>query len=72
MLVVAGVNAIDCSTAGVTIRVALPEIEPDVAVMVEVPVAKPVAAPEPLMLATAVFAEAHATLALMSFEVPSE
>jgi hypothetical protein len=42
---VAGVTAIDTSTAGVTVSAAVPEMAPDVAVIVAAPVATPVARP---------------------------
>jgi hypothetical protein len=46
----AGVTAIDTS-GFVTVRPAVPDTEPDVAVMVTVPGATPVANPDPLMVA---------------------
>ena len=57
----AGVTAIDCRTAAVTVRTVEPVIPPRVALMVEVPVATAVARPPLEMVATEVVAEAHVT-----------
>jgi hypothetical protein len=63
-----GETAIELTVADVTVRVAEPEIEPDVAEIVVVPVdrawASPCIAVALLMLATAVFDELHVTLAV--------
>src|SRR5271157_4853384 len=47
----AGVTAIDTRVAAVTVRLAEPLIEPDVALMVLLPAASAVARPPPLMVA---------------------
>jgi len=47
----AGVTAIDCNVAAVTVRTVEPEIDEDVAVMVEVPTPAPLARPDALMVA---------------------
>ncbi len=72
MLELAGVTAIDCSNAAVTVKVVLPEIVPDVAVMVEVPAATLVARPDELTVTADVLPEIHVTLAVISCDVPSE
>jgi hypothetical protein len=71
----AGVTAIDCNVAAVTVRVAVPVTEPDFAVMEELPAETAVARPAALMVATAGAAEAQVTLAvrfcvLLSVNVP--
>jgi len=51
MLTLAGVTAMDWSTAAVTVRVVVPEIAPEAAVMVVEPTARAVALPfEPAAL----------------------
>lgn len=72
MLGLAGVTAMDCRVAGVTVSVMLPVIVPDVAEMTEVPAVTPAARPAVLMLATVVVAEDQVTEAVTSFVVPSE
>jgi hypothetical protein len=58
-----GVMAMETSTACVTVSVAAGEmIAPWVAVIVVVPMAKPVATPEVFIVAVAVFEEVHVTL----------
>jgi hypothetical protein len=60
----AGVTAIDCSVAAVTVNVVEPEIAPDVALMVDVPADAPVAKPPAVIVAVAGVAELHVTLAV--------
>ena len=61
MLGLAGVTAIDCRTAAVTVSTVEPVTPPSVALMVEVPAATPVASPAAVMVATEVVAEAQVT-----------
>src|SRR5277367_2934955 len=75
MLGLAGVTAMDCSVAAVTVSTVEPEIAPEVALTVEVPAEAPVAKPLALMVATAGEAEAQVTLpvrfcVLLSLNVP--
>ena len=56
---VAGVTAIDCSTGGVTVSVALPLTAPCVAEIVDVPLVSVVARPAAFTVATAAFVEAQ-------------
>ncbi len=72
MLGLAGVTAIDCSTAAVTVKVVLPEIVLIVAAMVEVPAATLVARPDAVTVAADVLPEVHVTLVVISCDVPSE
>jgi hypothetical protein len=58
---VAGVTAMDCSVAAVTVSTVDPTIEPELALMVLVPTATPVASPPAVIVAVAVAAEAHVT-----------
>lgn len=71
-----GVTAMDTSEAAVTVRVVVPEIVPDVAVIVVEPVAAGVANPcEPaalLMAATPVLDELHAAAVVRFWVLPSE
>ena len=60
----AGVTAIDCSTAAVTVSTVEPVTPLSVALMVLVPLLTPVARPPALMVATEVVAEAHVTWAV--------
>jgi hypothetical protein len=57
----AGVTAIDCKTAAVTVRTVDPVTPPSVALIVEVPVDTAVARPPLVMVATEVVADAHVT-----------
>jgi hypothetical protein len=71
----AGVTAIDCSVAAVTVSTVDPLTEPDVALMVLVPTPAPVAKPVLVMVATEVVAEPHVTdvvrfCVLLSLNVP--
>ncbi len=68
----AGVTAIDTSTAEVTVKIMVPEMLPDLAVIVAVPAAAPVAFPELLIAATEVFDELHVTDAVISLVLLSE
>ena len=54
------------------VRVALPEMLPEVAVMVTAPLARPMARPEPPTVAKAGFEEAQATIVVILKLVPSE
>jgi hypothetical protein len=67
-----GVTDIEDRIAGVTVRVVLPEILPEAAVMIEVPAATAVARPLPLTVASEVFEELQVTCAVRSWLVPSE
>jgi hypothetical protein len=58
----AGVTAIDCSVAAVTVSTVEPLIEDDVAVIVEVPTPAPVASPAALIVAVEVVPELHVTV----------
>ena len=58
----AGVTAIDCSVAAVTVSTVEPEIDDDVALIVEVPTPAPVANPAALIVAVVVVPELHVTL----------
>ena len=57
----AGVTAIDWSTAAVTVSTVEPLTPPSVALIVEVPVATAVARPAAVIVATEVVAEAQVT-----------
>ncbi len=72
MVGLAGVTAIDCSVAAVTVSVAVPERLPQVAVMTDDPTATLVARPPAEIVATEVVPEDHATKAVMSCVVLSE
>ena len=67
-----GVTVMEVKTAELTVRVALPEMLPEVAVMVTAPRARPVARPVLLTGAKAGFEEAQATSAVRLKLVPSE
>ena len=58
----AGVTAIDCRVAAVTVRVVEPLIAPDVALIVEVPTPAPVARPAALIVAVVVVPDDHVTV----------
>ena len=71
----AGVTAIDCSVAAVTVSTVEPLMAPEVALIVLVPTPTPVAKPPVVMVAVEVVAEAHVTDAvrfwvLLSLKVP--
>ena len=68
---VAGVTAIETSAAGVTVSVAVPETDPEVAVIVEVPVATAVAWPPEAMVAFDVSEEVQVAELVRSFVEPS-
>jgi hypothetical protein len=72
MLGFVGVTSIEDRVAGVTVRVALPEILPDVAVVVAVPAATAVAKPLLLTVATDGSDEFQVTWRVRSRLVPSE
>ena len=71
----AGVTPIDVKTAGVTVKVVPPLIEPEVAVIVVLPVVRVVAWPcvpaTLLIVATAVFDELHPAVVVRSCVLPS-
>ena len=67
----AGVTAIDCSVAAVTVRVVEPLIAPDVALIVEVPTAAALARPAALIVAVVVVPEDQVTLDVRFCVVPS-
>jgi hypothetical protein len=67
----AGVTAIDCSVAAVTVSTVEPEIDDDVAVIVEVPTPAPVASPDALIVAVVMVPELHVTLDVRFWVVPS-
>jgi hypothetical protein len=60
----AGVTAIDCSVGAVTVSTVDPTTDPDVALIVLVPVARPVAKPLPVIAATPDVADAQVTEAV--------
>jgi hypothetical protein len=72
MLELAGVTDMEDRVAEVTVRVVLPEISPEVAVMVAVPAATAVARPLLLTVAADVFDELQVTCVVISRVVPSE
>src|SRR6202041_2628092 len=67
----AGVTAIDCSVAAVTVRTVEPLMDDDVAVIVEVPTPAPLASPAVLIVAVAVVPELHVTVLVRFCVVPS-
>ena len=70
---VAGVTAIELNVAAATVKVAEPDLVPDVAVIVAVPADSPVATPvDGRTVATGVLPEVHTAVLLMSRVVPSE
>jgi hypothetical protein len=72
MLGLAGVRAIDVTSAGVTVNVVVPLTAPDVAVITVDPVASVEATPELEMVATDALAEAHVTDVVRLTVDPSE
>ena len=64
MEAVAGERVIPLSVAAVTVRVLVADLLPEVALMVEVPAATPVARPDPLMVAAAGLLLDQVTVAL--------
>ena len=71
MVVFAGVSAIDCRVAAVTVRFVEPTTFPEVARIVVVPAPTPVRSPELLIVATEVISEAHTALPVRSSIDPS-
>ena len=67
----AGVTAIDCSVAAVTVSKVEPLIAPDVALIVEFPTPAPVARPAALIVAVVVVPELHVTVLVRFWVVPS-
>ena len=67
-----GVTTIELNVAAVTVKVAEPDLPPDVAVIVAVPTDRPVATPGDTTVATARVPELQVTRLLMSTLVPSE
>ena len=72
MLGLAGVTEMEERTAEVTVRVVLPEILPEVAVMFTVPTLRAVARPLPVTVTTEGLDEAQVTCVVISWLVPSE
>ena len=68
----AGVTVIDSSVAVVTVRVAFPEMLPDVAVMTDEPAVTLVARPLAEIVATKAVPEVQVAEEAMTLEVPSE
>jgi hypothetical protein len=60
------------AAAPVTVKVVVPEMPPDAAVIVTAPCAPAVARPEEFIVATVVFEDAQLTDNVMSFEELSE
>src|SRR5277367_6196998 len=67
----AGVTAMDCSVAAVTVSTVEPEIDDDVAVMVEVPTPAPLASPAALIVAVAVVPDDQVTVEVRFWVEPS-
>ena len=67
----AGVTAIDCNVAAVTVRTVEPLIDEDVAVIVEVPTAAALASPAALIVAIVAVPELHVTVLVRFCVVPS-
>jgi len=67
----AGVTAIDCNVAAVTVSKVEPLIDDDVAVIVELPTPAPVASPAALIVAMVVVPEVQVTLDVTFCVVPS-
>ena len=67
----AGVTAIDCSVAAVTVSKVEPLSDDDVAVIVELPTPAPVARPAALIVAMVVVPEVQVTLDVTFCVVPS-
>src|SRR5580698_2783626 len=67
----AGVTAIDCNVAAVTVSKVEPEIDDDVAAMVEVPTPAPVASPAALIVAVVVVPDDQVTVDVRFCVVPS-
>ena len=72
MLGLAGVTDMEERVAEVAVRVVLPEIIPELAVMVALPAATAVARPVLLTIATEVFDELQVTCVVILWLVPSE
>src|SRR6202522_2509201 len=67
----AGVTAIDCNVAAVTVNKVEPLMEDDVAVIVELPTPAPLASPEALIVAVVVVPDDHVTVLVRFCVVPS-
>ena len=67
-----GVTAMELKVAADTVKVAEPDLPPEVAVIVAVPADTPVATPGDTTVATALVPELHVAILLMSRVVPSE
>jgi hypothetical protein len=67
----AGVTAIDCNVAAVTVSKVEPLIAPDVALIVEVPTPAPVASPDALIVAMVLVPDDHVTVEVRFCVVPS-
>ena len=68
----AGVTDMEDRVDGVTVRVVFPEMVPEVAVMVDLPNATPVARPLPFTFATDILDDLQVTWVVISWLVPSE
>lgn len=68
----AGVTAMDCSVAPVTVSVVFPETLPKVALMTDDPAPTAVARPLAATMASEVVPEVQVTEEVMSCDVPSE
>ena len=66
----AGLTAIEVNTAAVTVKVAVPLIVPDLAVMVALPWATPVANPPVFTVATPAFEEVQVAVPVTFCVVP--
>src|SRR6202041_3230344 len=67
----AGVTAIDCSVAAVTVSAVDPLTVPDVALIVDVPTPAPVPSPPAVIVATVVVPELHVAVLVRFCVVPS-
>ena len=67
----AGVTAMDCSVAAVTVNTVEPVIAPEVALIVELPLLTAVASPPAVIVATDGVAELHVAVLVRFCVVPS-
>ena len=66
-----GVMAIETSVAGVTVSSVEPATDPDVALMLAVPVPIPLESPVPLIVATETVSDDHVAVVVRSCVLPS-
>ena len=71
MLALLGVMLIDVTAGGSPVKVAVPLIDPELAVTVTLPCAKAVATPAALTVAIALFEELHVTVLVRFWVLPS-